>query len=163
MWESQRRLFREDYNFIDINSNPAQLTQEVEITLKCCFIFRNFGIIHINVILTPCVWCLSYISEAVGWRYSVKKGVLRNFAKLAGKHLCHRLFFNKVADLRPATLFKKRHWHRCFPMNFTKFLRIPFLQNTYGGCFWHFPLGIAHQFFLFIRLRFRYFSFSKYL
>ena len=28
-----------------------------------------------------------------------KKGVLRNFAKFTGKHLCQRLFFNKVADL----------------------------------------------------------------
>ena len=25
---------------------------------------------------------------------------------------------------------KKRLWHRCFPMNFAKFLRAPFLQNT---------------------------------
>ena len=38
---------------------------------------------------------------------SVKKGVLRNFAKFTGKHLCHRLFFNKVIGFRPATLFKK--------------------------------------------------------
>ena len=29
-----------------------------------------------------------------------KKGVLRNFAKFTGKHLCQRLFFNKVAGLR---------------------------------------------------------------
>ena len=36
-----------------------------------------------------------------------KKGVLRNFAKFTGKHLCQRLFFNKVAGLRPATLLKK--------------------------------------------------------
>ena len=34
-----------------------------------------------------------------------KKGFHRNFAKLAGKHLCQSLFFNKVAGLRPATLF----------------------------------------------------------
>ena len=33
---------------------------------------------------------------------------------------------------RPATLLKKRLWHRCFPMNFAKFLRTPFLQNTSG-------------------------------
>ena len=30
-------------------------------------------------------------------RCSVKKGVLRNFAKFTGKHLCQSLFFNKVA------------------------------------------------------------------
>ena len=29
-------------------------------------------------------------------------------------------------------LYQKRLWHRCFPVNFVKFLRIPFLQNTSG-------------------------------
>ena len=52
-----------------------------------------------------------------------KKGFLRNFTKFTGKHLCQSLFFNKVAGLRPATLLKKRLWHRCFPVNFVKFLR----------------------------------------
>ena len=63
-------------------------------------------------------------------RCSVKKGVLRNFAKITEKHLCQSLFFNKVEGLRSATLLKKRLWHRCFPVNFEKFLRTPFLQNT---------------------------------
>ena len=53
-------------------------------------------------------------------RCSVKKGVLKNLAKFTGKHLCQGLFFNKVAGFR----------HRCFPLNFVKFLKTPFLQNT---------------------------------
>ena len=32
-------------------------------------------------------------------RSSVRKGVLRNFAKFTAKHLCQSLFFNKVAGL----------------------------------------------------------------
>ena len=52
-----------------------------------------------------------------------QKGVLRNFAKFTGKHLCQSLFFNKVAGLRPGTISKKRLWYRCFPANFAKFLR----------------------------------------
>ena len=39
-------------------------------------------------------------------RCSVRKGVLTNFAKFTGKHLCQSLYFNKVAGLRPATLLK---------------------------------------------------------
>ena len=75
--------------------------------------------------------------EAVVQRCSVKKGILRNFAKFTGKHLCQSLFLNKVAVLGPETLFKKRLWHRCcFPVNFVKFLRNLFLQNTSGGCFY---------------------------
>ena len=33
-----------------------------------------------------------------------EKGVLKNFAKFTGKHLCQSLFFNKVEGLRPAAL-----------------------------------------------------------
>ena len=68
------------------------------------------------------------------WQYSTnyrssrpdvfyKKGALRNLVKFTVKYLRQSLFFNKVAI---ATLLKKRPWRRCFPVNFTKFLRIPF-------------------------------------
>ena len=57
----------------------------------------------------------------------MKKDGLRNFTKFTGKHLCH--------SLRPATLLNKRLWHRCFTVNFAKFLRIPFLQKTSGRLF----------------------------
>ena len=67
---------------------------------------------------------------------SVKKGVPRNFAKFTEKHLCQSLFFNKVTDLRPAALLKKKLWHSCFSVNFAKFLRIPFLQSTSGRLLW---------------------------
>ena len=63
-------------------------------------------------------------------KYSMKEGILRNFTKFTGKHLCQSLFLNKVAGLTPATLLKKRLWHRYFPVNFVKFLRTTFLQNT---------------------------------
>ena len=58
-----------------------------------------------------------------------RKGVLRNFAKFTGKHLCQSLFFNKVAGLRPkACMFiKKRLWHGYFHASFVEFLRIPSL------------------------------------
>ena len=63
---------------------------------------------------------------------SVRKGVFRNFAKFTGKGLCQVLFVNKVADPEPATLLKKRLWHRYFPVKSAKFLRAPFSQNTSG-------------------------------
>ena len=65
-------------------------------------------------------------------RCSLKTDVLRNFTKFTATHLCQSLFFNKVAGLSSATLLKKRLWHRCFPVNFAKFLRICFLQNSSG-------------------------------
>ena len=44
-------------------------------------------------------------------RCSVKKGVLRNFAKFAGKHLCQCLFFNKVAG---TAFFTEHLWATAF-------------------------------------------------
>ena len=88
-----------------------------------------------------------YLFRSSHRRYSAKKGALSNFVKLTEKHLCQKLFFNKVADLWQATrgvlwknvlyqisqtLLKNNLWHRCFPVNFAKFLRIPFLQDTSG-------------------------------
>ena len=50
-----------------------------------------------------------------------KKGVLRNFAKITGKHLS--FVFNKVAGFRTR--------HGCFPVNFAKFLRTLFLTKYF--------------------------------
>ena len=60
----------------------------------------------------------------------MKIGVLKNFAKLTGKHLCQGLIFNKVAGLWPATLLKEETLVQVFSMNFVKFSRTPFLQNS---------------------------------
>ena len=42
---------------------------------------------------------------------------------------CQSLYCNKV---RSATVLKKGIWHRCFSVNFAKFLRTSFSQNTSG-------------------------------
>ena len=38
-------------------------------------------------------------------------------------------FFNKIAGFSSPNLLKKRLWHRCFPVNFSKFLGTPFLTE----------------------------------
>ena len=63
-------------------------------------------------------------------RSSVKKGVIRNIAKFTGKHLCQSLFFNKVAGLRPTTLFKEKDSGTGVFLWILKFLKTPFLLNT---------------------------------
>ena len=47
-------------------------------------------------------------AEAVARRCSIKKGVLKNFAKSTGIHLCQSLFLNKVAGLSPASASFRR-------------------------------------------------------
>ena len=43
--------------------------------------------------------------------------------------------FQEYTIVRSSFFIKKRLWHRCFPLNFAKFLRTPFLQNTSGRLF----------------------------
>ena len=71
--------------------------------------------------------------------------MMERFAKIQKQ--APELFYSKgvprnVAGLRPATVVKKRLWHRCFPANITKFLRTPFLQNNSGQL----PLKINNGF-----------------
>ena len=58
-----------------------------------------------------------------------KKGVLRNFIKFTGKHLCQSLFFNRVAGLRPAFLSKKT-LVQVFSCKFCKISKNTVLTNT---------------------------------
>ena len=92
-----------------------------------------------------CFFFWKLIMKAWQWRSKVveasqkqsqepfnKKAVHKTFAKFIGRCLCQSPRFHKVADARSATLLKSRFWLRCFPVNFTKFLKTPFLQSTCG-------------------------------
>ena len=59
-----------------------------------------------------------------------KRDVPRNVAKFTEKHLCHRLFFNKVVDLRPATLFKKETLPQVFSCEFCEKCKNTFFNRT---------------------------------
>ena len=83
------------------------------------------------------------ICRSYHWRCSVKIAVLKNFAKFTGKHLCQSLFFNKVAGLSLQLYEKKRLWHKCFPVNFTKCLKTPFLENNSGLLLMNLSLNLA--------------------
>ena len=76
-----------------------------------------------------------------------KKAVLRNFTKFTEKHLCQRLFFNKLQA--SGLLLKKRLWHRCFPVNFAKFLSKTFLQKASGRLLLFLLPGYLHREILF--------------
>ena len=74
---------------------------------------------------------LQFPADLVTFTEKVLHGKFHFYALSLNTCLCQGLFFNKVAGLRLAALSKQRLWHRCFPVNFTKFLRTPFLQNTH--------------------------------
>ena len=62
---------------------------------------------------------------------STKQVFLKHFTKFIGKHLYQSLLFTKLYA-GGLQLYLKRLPHRCFPVNFVKFLRTPILQNTSG-------------------------------
>ena len=69
--------------------------------------------------------------EAVAQRFSVKK-VFLEISQNPQENSCARVSFLITKLPQPATLFKKKLWYRCFPVNFAKFLRTFFLKNTSG-------------------------------
>ena len=71
-------------------------------------------------------------AEAVGQRCFVNKVVLQ-ISGNAQERTCHR------------GLLKKRLQHRCFPVNFEKFLRTTFLYKTSGGCFCQYTSELLKQ------------------
>ena len=48
------------------------------------------------------------------------------------ENTCARVSFLIKLEASACSFIKKRLWHRCFPVNFAKFLRTSFLQNTSG-------------------------------
>ena len=101
-----------------------------QITLVYCFInlimwlFISPNLLRQNFDFITCVEVNIWSNRSSHRRCSARKNVHRNFSKFKGKHLCQSLFFNK--------LYWKRIWHRCFPVNFAKFIRTIFLQNISG-------------------------------
>ena len=75
--------------------------------------------------------------EATPGGILLKKEFLKISQNSQEKNLCQSLFFNTVAGLRPATLFKKRLWHRMFSCEFCEFLK-----NT---IFYNMPLVVASE------------------
>ena len=60
---------------------------------------------------------------------SVRKGVLKKFAKFTGKHQHQSLFFNKFADLRPGTSLKKETLAQLFSCEFCEISKITFFTE----------------------------------
>ena len=70
--------------------------------LHCMFLFQTIGI------------------DYAGPVYAEEKVVFLIVSQNSQENTCARVSF----------LLKKRHWRCCFPVNFEKFPRTPFLQNT---------------------------------
>ena len=105
--------------------------------VKGCTVLNIEILVRLEWVLTRSLMAGTVCSQAVSEtskkftsscpEVSCKKGVLKNFTKFTGKHLCQSFFIDVFAGPRHVTLLKKRLWNRCFLMEFCEiFKRTPF-------------------------------------
>ena len=61
---------------------------------------------------------------------SVRKEVLKNFAKFTGKHLCQSLFFDKVYRPETYNVIKKETLAQVFSFEFCEIFKNTFFYRT---------------------------------
>ena len=76
-------------------------------------------------------------------RFSVRKGVLRQTCNFIKIETLAQVFSCEFCEIS---------WHRCFPVNFAKFLRTPLLQNTSGRLLLHVKIYNAHKMYVHLTL-----------
>ena len=76
----------------------------------------------------PQIFLIQFIDGRSHQRCSVKKGVLRNFAKFNGKHLCQCLYFNNVAGLN---FIKKEALAQVFSCEFCEIFKNTFFTEHF--------------------------------
>ena len=79
------------------------------------------------------VLCLRGTYRSSHRRCSVRKGILRNFAKLIRKHMYQRLFLNKVTGLN---FIKKETLVQVFSSEFCEISKTLFYRTLPDDCFW---------------------------
>ena len=133
-------MFLCDNNWKFWTFSIIQLWNKFSEKLEYCFLFESTNISIQNcsikssfvlTLLKQIEWVIQngpITNRSSHQRCSIKKGVLRNFAKSTGKHLCQSLFFSKVAGA--CNFIKKGTLAQEFSSGFCKFLRTPFVQNT---------------------------------
>ena len=102
-------------------------------TGRCCNDYQSYSTTRITLWQFP----LCSSTKTITWlinrsshqRCSVKKMFLE-ISQNSQESTCSMVFVLIKLQVWSATLLRKRLWHRCFPVNFAKFLRAPLLQNT---------------------------------
>ena len=98
---------------------------------------KYFTLILKITILINCTGKFCYRHWNLQNKEAATEDFLKNFTKFIGKRLSQSLFFNKVADLRPANLLKKRLRLFCqlciiFKNNF-------FASDSFSKYVWQWP------------------------
>ena len=104
---------------------------------KSSRVHQNWSWVTCDVIFYKVHWTNHTEIRSSYRRCSVRKDILTNFSKFTGKHLYQSLGPEACNFIKIETGSLKlqasgpRLWHKCFPVNFEKFLKTPFSQNTF--------------------------------
>ena len=90
------------------------------LTDSLCYVV-TFFISRVNGVSHSFIFPLLILFRSSHRRCSIKK-VFFKISQNSQENICAKVSF----------ILKRRLWHRCFPVNFAKVLRTPFLQNTSG-------------------------------
>ena len=107
-----------------IKNSFSKCDQICKILLMWSHLLKKF---LMEIFLCVCVWW-SLIQPAT----IISLQSLKAVARKCSVHKIHKI---------PATLFKKRLWHRCFPLNFGKFLGTPSFTEHLR---WLYSFSIKH-------------------
>ena len=94
-------------NAFFIRTRKIGFTMGVRIFSGYFAIISNLRVTRLRIEILQKIKYQFHKHRSSNWRCSIKNGVLKNFAKFTGNHLCRILFCNK--DFQ-----KKRLLHRCF-------------------------------------------------
>ena len=94
--------------------------------------------IYICIYIYMYVYKFSYIilNRSSSLKVFYQIGLLKNFKKFTGKHLCRNPFLNNVRACRPATLLKQKFRHMCFLWLLQNFEEHVFCRKSSNGCLW---------------------------
>ena len=102
---------------------------------KKCLELQNFQQLCSMTSTYPGKMCVYFFRSSRSHVF-FKMGFLKNFANFTRETPVLESLLNKVARLKPCKFIKKRLQYMCFPVKNANFLKTPFLQNIFGGCFY---------------------------
>ena len=128
VWQIIAKVIYTIYNDIILLSNIKKLNK-IHVLDNNVTQLIHIPIKHLK--LSEQVFSLFQYSERAFLQIFYKTGIFKNFAKFIGKHLRCSLSLIKLQAFC-CNFIKKRLQHSCLLVNFEKFLKGAFLQNTSG-------------------------------
>ena len=113
---------------VSLSVSLVSLSSEIKLMKSINSFYKN---LHFRYSTGFCIMPLEFLYSLTWNKYLVSGVVIRkidglkNVAEFTGKFLRWSPSFKKVAGCLPASLLGKELRHRCFPVNFAKYVRNP--------------------------------------